>query len=894
MKLNKLFLIAALILSATQMISAMTIRGVVKDQETREPLLGAAVMIVGTTNGTSTGFDGDFELKVEPGQQIMVAYISYLSTEFTAEKGQKEVEITLAPDTQMLESVEIVTKANLETEANLQNERMASHVAIENLGVREMSLKGLSNVEDGVKKMTGISVADAGQIIVRGLGDRYSSTTLNGLPIASPNPDKKLIPLDIFPSSAVKNITVSKVYDAKVYADYSGAHIDIASKDLTGDNFFSVGFGLGADFSAIGKDFYAMDNVSLFTKSSFDPSLSSMTSAEYKNAISTRDVFDTTFDVNKSTGLPSFSGNLGFGRNFDIGNQKLGILLTGSISNDHESTLGAYYSTLTSTGTIKKSNSADEYSSSLDIASLASVGLSMRKRDHIGYTLFYARNASTEYSYNYDGINDDKNINYVSSNNVNHIYTLMTNQLNGEHHFGNQFKMNWSGAYTTTKSDEPDNRQTLFSVDSKYGTRFYTDTGDETNRYFSVLDESEYSADIDFEYTFMDNQKLSFGAAYKSKNRDFGVTKFYYNTSGLGGVEMDNIYDLDNYLSYENIAAGNLSLSMSTDPVNSYTAGTDIFAAYLTTTLNFGEKVMLDFGLRMENSYQYVDYMDKNGVLEGIQTSDIDKLDLFPSFNLRYSFAEKKQARLAISKTITRPSFLEMSPYEYRESYGAPIIMGSCDIDNGYNYNVDLRYESFFDGGDMFSVTGYYKYLETPIERITEYRAGSTVYTFDNVDEGLAAGVELEVRKRLVGDLKLGFNASYIYTKVNLPSNGNYTNSERDLQGASPYLVNVDLTYTPIINDKQLSLALLYNLQGPRIHAVGISGAGDVVQRDVHMLNFTAGYDVSSLVRIGAKFSNLLALPYVFEQYMPLVDKTFVVEEYNPGIQGEITVSLKF
>ena len=103
-----------------------------------------------------------------------------------------------------------------------------------------MSIKGISNVEEGVKKITGISIASAGQLIVRGLGDRYSTTTLNGLPIASPNPDNKLIPLDLFPTSTVKNITVSKVYEANTFADYSGAHIETDVEEVPSGTFFGT------------------------------------------------------------------------------------------------------------------------------------------------------------------------------------------------------------------------------------------------------------------------------------------------------------------------------------------------------------------------------------------------------------------------------------------------------------------------------------------------------------------------------------------------------------------------------------------------------------------------------------------------------------------------------
>ena len=144
--------------------------------------------------------------------------------EVTVAEGMPEVLIELESDNQVLASVTVTARKNLESERALQTERIASNVAIENMGAREMSLKGISNVQEGVRKMAGISIASAGQLIVRGLGDRYSITTLNGQPIASPNPDNKLIPLDIFPSSTVKNITVSKVYEVSSYADYSGAH----------------------------------------------------------------------------------------------------------------------------------------------------------------------------------------------------------------------------------------------------------------------------------------------------------------------------------------------------------------------------------------------------------------------------------------------------------------------------------------------------------------------------------------------------------------------------------------------------------------------------------------------------------------------------------------------
>lgn len=236
---NKIMLAAsAMVLSISA--QAFTVKGVVIDHSTKEPLIGATVQVEGTTTGVITDIDGRFEIRDIKGKSctLVVQYVSFKTQKLIVQKEQKEeLVIALSPDNQQLDEVTVVARKNLENERALMMERQKSSVAIENIGAREMSAKGISNVEEGVKKISGVSVASAGQIIVRGLGDRYSTTTLNGLPIASPNPDHKLIPLDLFPASTVKNITVSKVYEANTFADYSGAHIDIGTKEQTGEDF---------------------------------------------------------------------------------------------------------------------------------------------------------------------------------------------------------------------------------------------------------------------------------------------------------------------------------------------------------------------------------------------------------------------------------------------------------------------------------------------------------------------------------------------------------------------------------------------------------------------------------------------------------------------------------
>ena len=191
--LGKVFFFILLLVLSTMTAMAGNIKGTVLDKQTKEPLTGA---ITGTALGVVADIDGNYTLNVNDGTYtITVRYIGYKDILLNSIKVKAEtlLNFEMESDAQALGEVSVVAKKNLEGERALQMERQKATLAIENLGAKEMSIKGISNVEEGVKKITGISIASAGQLIVRGLGDRYSTTTLNGLPIASPNPDNKLI-----------------------------------------------------------------------------------------------------------------------------------------------------------------------------------------------------------------------------------------------------------------------------------------------------------------------------------------------------------------------------------------------------------------------------------------------------------------------------------------------------------------------------------------------------------------------------------------------------------------------------------------------------------------------------------------------------------------------------
>ena len=877
--------------ATTALVQAENIKGTVVDKTTKEPLIGATIQVAGTTMGTITDFDGKFELPEleNKAYTLIISYVSYQTQEIQVDATKPQsLEVTLSSDDKQLNEVTVVARKNLEGEKALLLERKKASVAVENIGSKEMSVKGISNVEEGVKKITGISIASAGQLIVRGLGDRYSTTTLNGLPIASPNPDNKLIPLDLFPTSTVKNITVSKVYEANTFADYSGAHIDISTKESTGGDFFNIGFNMGGQFNTLLQDFYTMDRAqSLFKNPGIDSRFINMEKTDFETAVKNENPFNTTFDVKKRISLPNFSGNIAGGKDWEVGGQTLSLLASFTASNGEQTTRDAFFRTLEAGGSTLDRFNYDSYAQELKLGALANLSYTLRTADHIGYTFFYSRNIVDTYMRR-EGI-DYEDHNLIGNNNTTHIYSLQNHQINGHHEFGKQWELNWSGSYSKTGSNEPDRRQLMFEKDGDK-LKLFKLNRQETMRYFGTLNEEEWVGDIRSIYRFDEKNFLRFGAVYKDKQRDFNSTRFYYNLSKLN-PEITDTYITSNFMGYDNVQNGTIVINRDQQPKDQYEAGHTIYAAFAETEYYPMDNFLLNIGLRYERSEQWVNYATDGGQAK---RNELNTNDLFPAVNMKYTLDPSNSLRLSVSRTVTRPSFIEMAPFLYQESYGSSQIRGNADLKNGYNYNLDLRYE-FFDSNNvnnMIALTGYGKILQDPIERTQTLSGGAAVHSFQNASTGVAAGLEIELRRELTRDIRVGVNGSFMYTNVKLPEDGGaYTNSQRALQGASPYLVNADISYTPTIrNEKPLTATLLYNLQGPRIHAVGISGLGDEKQLPVHTLDFVASYQLNNHFSLKLEVTDLLNQDIVFKQETKNGDN-LEVERFKRGTGFEIGFS---
>jgi hypothetical protein len=888
-------LTTAVIATATLTAQSTTIIGNVRDAETGEALIGVAIAVSNTTKGAASDLDGNYSLgNLGAGTYTLRAsYLSYETQEQTITLGKEQtatLDWRMTPQSTRLNEVTIAAKKQLDNERSLMNERKNSTLAIENIGARELSAKGISNAEEGVKKITGVSIADAGQLIVRGLGDRYSTTTLNTLPIASPNPDKKLIPLNLFPSSTIQNITVSKVYDPEYYADYSGAHVDISTKENTGKDFLNIGLNIGGNSITTLRETLQMDRDGSQLKTpSLEDKIRDMKKSDFREYIKSKNIFSTDFSVRKKRALPNLGGSISGGKSFRFGRSSLDLMGAVNIENSNQTNNNGIVRILEATGNTLSEFEYDSYKEALKTTGLGNITYSFRGTDRIGYTILYSRERDDTYILR-EGY-DEEGIELTGSNNVTHIYSLLNQQISG-HNEIERWELDWGGSYVMTGSSEPDRRQVMYERGSDGSLSLFKLNQQETMRYFGKLDEDEAAASLKASWRWgKRGSKLMFGGEFKNKTRGYDATRFYYNVKGLNGT-VENPLETNTFLNQANIENGTITVDRNHQPKDQYDALSRVIGGYLKVDWNITKTLLLQPGLRIENSIQSVDYSTDGGQSK---TSKLSCTNIFPALNVRFTFLESQSFRFSASRTVTRPSFVEMAPFLYQESYGSIQIRGNENLKNGYNYNIDLRYEYIDKKSNLLSVTSYVKILEDPIERVQELAGGSAVHSFRNSDRCLAAGLELEGRIQILKCLKASANASFIYTNVKLPEGGGaYTNSNRALQGASPYLVNVDLTYMHKLNDKSdIEVSCLYNLQGPRIHAVGISGLGDVTQKTQHTLNAVMNYNIDKHFTVGVKAENLLNQDMIFEQEVPKQHKDVKVERFGKGISFSLSASYK-
>ncbi len=866
-----------------------SVTGILTDKEyNNEPLAFANVLIKGTTKGTTSNFDGLYTFEnLDAGDYTLIfSFVGYETQEIpvTIVSGKvTEVNVSMGASAASLDEVVITTTTKRESETALLLEQKKAVAFKASIGAEELSKKGVSDVAAAVTKVSGISKQEgSGAVFVRGLGDRYNVTTLNGLPLPSNNPANKNITLDIFTTDIVEYVGISKTFESQNYADFGGANIDIVSKKFSGSPFLSVGVGLGANIDVLNvSDFYLQDG----------PSYLGFDSGSMPNNPLQPYSYSTSWDRVKSKNTLNNAYSLSGGRTFHLSDEsRISTFITASFDAKNKFLEGYSRGSLTSDGTINSDFYRTSYKHNTNTTVMGTANYKINTKNSVLFTSLFLNSSSQDYSeyegtnVNFDGGGPNDTEGFIKRGTFEKTQ-LFVNQLVGKHEFNEQWNANWAVGYSISKNAVPDRMQNSF-VHASNGIdyTFFTNSNIHNHRFFQDLEEKELSANVSVSYNFNKNKdddykgKVTLGYSGKLKNADYLTQQYSFFPNRIGvSFPKEEINNVDYYFDASNFNG------YSNKVQQSYNGNADIHAAFANIQYLVTDKLTVILGARVEQTTQDVSFytiLNPNG-----DTSNYSQVNILPSLISKYKLNDKQNLKFAFSKTYTLPQFKEKVPIAYEDV--AQAYVGNPDLYASTNYNADLGWEFFPKDDELLSVTAFGKIIQNPINEIFLNSSSNDISYANTGKKATVAGVEIELRKNIFeiendNDLKTklsyGINGSYLYHNQDLDINKvnrensistNFTFDKSKLSGASNFLANADVTFLKEFSeDKDLTATISYAYFSDKLAVIGASQIGNMVDKTVNKLDFILKAGLTKKLKLGLSYKNILNPTYkrVLEQ----------------------------
>lgn len=828
-----------------------TIEGIVLDKELdNSPLPFANVFVKGTSLGTTTDFDGNFTLNNIPSgtYTIVFSFVGYetLSLDNVAVEPNKftQLSVSLGPGTNLLDEVVVQVVTSREREEALLLDRKKAVSIKESIGASELSKLGVTDAAAATTKISGIAkTEDSGDVFVRGLGDRYLYTTLNGLPIPSDDVDKKNINLNLFSTRLIKNVSVSKTTSAAFSADQASGNINIESRDLGNEDVFGVSFSTGVNENVINSD--------QFNNFVISPNQDDVSFGFYSSDLSTKDaITQQSWSTSKEETPIDRSASISFGKKIS---EKVKLLASIGQSTSFDYRNGEFRRF--------RSNFIDDsipdaitYRKTISTSALVDLDYRINDKNSVSVNALLINKIADEVFEGgrkgtatiFEETDPDEGLfQFIRDQNLKET-SVLVGQVHGKHTFSEKFKMNWSAGYNVLNANEPNRIRNEVNFNENIVELGRTGNTQQRKSY-QLIEDNEVNALVNSTFTLIEkedgeNLVLNFGGNFRHKNRDFSSQYFGVDTPRGVFINPDSIDEITAIFTQENI--DNNRLRLFEEIPDTYDAELLAYAGYLTTTYSLG-KFMLQGGLRYDSSQIDIAYdaAQAPGGRQGSRTKNYDRF--FPSFNVKYAANDKHSFRIAGSITQTLPEFKEIAPFQYVSPTGL-ITFGNADIEASKNLNFDLKWEHFFSRSELVSLTTFYKKIEDPIN--ASVTRGSTGYFsfFNTAEKATVYGIELESRVNLISvddrpKLRLNFNATRMWHKQDLKDvygeNGSITETfkykdltETGLQGASDLIVNASFNYTTL-NENPFEATLAFNYASEKIVIMG--GPEDQATKDV-------------------------------------------------------------
>jgi hypothetical protein len=903
------------------------IRGTVFDDATGETLPGVTIITEGNYNGTTTDLDGKFNLVTAPGTFILrISFISY-ETLTIKDVGVKPGEVVilenlrLKPATFNLSEVTVTARMVRNTENALLSMKRKSPNLLDGVSAANLKKTGDSDAAASIKRVPGVSVEGGKYVFVRGLGDRYTKTILNGVDIPGLDPDRNTLQMDLFPTGIIENMIVHKSFSADLPADFTGGVIDISTKDFPDEKkanisltaAYNPGFHFNSDYVTYdgGKmDFLGFDdgtreipataNIPFFSEVVGQPN--SDLGQRYQEILG---AFNPQMAAYRQMSFMDYSLGASLGNQIPSEKVTLGYNLALAYKSNTEYYKNAEYARYGLDGNpditqmdVREYQIGDFGTHNILISGMAGFAVKT-KNSKFRLNLLHLQNGESKAGiFDYEG-SDQGSIFSGFQHNLDYSERSLTNLLvTGNHNINDsKWEIEWKISPTIARMDDPDIRFTRYAVTD--GNHVIGTESGFPERIWRELDERNLAglANATLNYSFRGKKaKLVFGAASTLKDRDFAVNSFALNVRGIPLTgDPDELLAQKNLWPYNGLISKGTAFEAAFIPVNpnQFHANNNLVAGYISTEVNLLDKLRAVAGVRMEKFVQRYTGQDQLGTR--ILNNDIvlDDLDFFPAINLIYNLTDKQNIRISFSKTIARPSIKELSFAEIFDPISGRTFIGGLFRDAndlaGIEYwdgnlvstdifNFDLRWELFYSGGQTLSAGVFYKNFINPIE-VVQYATQTGAFQPRNVGDGTVLGSEIEFRQNL-GFIsenlsKFGIAANLTLTKSSIKLSSTEYNSRlenartgqtiseyRAMAGQSPSLINAGFFYNGANEGfwNGFEAGVYYNVQGKTLQYVGIADRPDIYLEPFHSLNFNASKTLgkSKKMQLGVKLENIL------------------------------------
>jgi outer membrane receptor protein involved in Fe transport len=923
----------ALTISILSYAQTGKISGTVTDKKTGETLIGVTVKIKGTTKGTSTGPDGKYTIALlgDGKHTIEASYVGYATTEL------KDVEVKAAgtttlnialdeSNTQKLGDVQVRGVAGKESETALLSLQKNAIEIKQGIGIQELSRKGISDVEEGLTKITGITKVDGRGLFVRGLEDRYNNLLINGLAVPSNNPFKKIIPLDLFPTDIVSVLETYKTFNSSLYGDFAGGTFNIVTakgeKSITkiniGTSFISNStfkkFLRPADETSVG-DYFGFTGSQRELPKVFGkvPASYTMTANEANSQFGSGfDVSDGNAPLNTNVGiLHTQKINLNNGRSFQYlvsFNTDNNFQIREGVDRFFNTAQGIYDNNLYTTRYRFSTNSsvlgAFNYGSnrlSINLNAFYLKGTETMIQDQLGYT-----NSQATVSNSFIRLNQLQKTDFFTGQ-------LFANYKLTE---DDKHSVRTGISYSKTQYQLPD-RKSFKGSKIDENTTSVSYTGNSIVRQYMDFNGDFFASGLaEYNWKFGNDDlskanKLSIGynGSFNKIESDF---RFLVSQNLASSGTIFNTNQPDRTLSSE-ISSGNFSYREGSNATYAARMQEAVNAGYADLSLRLNDRLNLNIGGRVEQSQRITRYRNSGSFDDPFQRITKNNLDFLPAANLKFELTEKANFRVSASKTLTKPVIMEAYPLEFVNP-DATIENGNPNVINSRNYNFDLKYELFPSNKEMFAITGFAKYLQDPIERLFLQSAGSggLQITYNNSKNAVLYGAELEFLLQLsrfsesLSNFSLGFNTSLMYTKttIDVAKNSSETaaignKNTRRLQGASPWLINADIKHESDFGKNWKStMTLAYNIYGERIYAVGTNGLDNYYEKPFGKLDFIWSNKIADKWDVKLGVENILNPTYRIDlgsnSTVVIYENDLTVKDYKRGVGVSLGLGYTF